>query len=72
MTQDNSILHPLSIKYGYNSVQAFVDGSQAKFSLLTTGILDGPSTRLLLINVSVYRFGISSHPADQIRASTMD
>ncbi|EPE04088.1 pigment biosynthesis protein yellowish-green 1 [Ophiostoma piceae UAMH 11346] len=40
----------LAIKYGYKTPEEYIDGSQAKFSLLTNGILDLPSTRLLLIN----------------------
>lgn len=43
----------LAMKYGYGSVEEYIQGgAQKKFSLLEAGILDGPSTRLLLINVS--------------------
>lgn len=40
----------LALKYGFATAQEYVAGALAKFSLLTTGILDQPSTRLLLIN----------------------
>lgn len=40
----------LALKYGFKTAQEYVAGALAKFSLLTTGILDQPSTRLLLIN----------------------
>ncbi|KAK3951159.1 Alpha/Beta hydrolase protein [Pseudoneurospora amorphoporcata] len=39
-----------AMKHGYNSVEEFKAGVQKKFSLLENGILDKPSTRLLLIN----------------------
>lgn len=39
-----------AMKHGYNSVEEFKTGVQKKFSLLENGILDKPSTRLLLIN----------------------
>ncbi|KAI1803949.1 alpha/beta-hydrolase [Daldinia bambusicola] len=41
----------LAMKYGYgDDVEAYLEGSQGKFSLLETGILGMPSTRLLLVN----------------------
>ncbi|KAI1472199.1 alpha/beta-hydrolase [Daldinia caldariorum] len=41
----------LAMKYGYgDDVEAYVEGSQRKFSLLETGVLRMPSTRLLLVN----------------------
>lgn len=40
----------LAMKHGYESVEAYREGVQKKFSLLENGILDQPSTRLLLIN----------------------
>ncbi|KAI1137591.1 alpha/beta-hydrolase [Hypoxylon sp. FL0543] len=41
----------LAAKYGYgDDVEAYLEGAQKKFSLLETGILELPSTRLLLIN----------------------
>ena len=43
------------MKHGYNSVKEFKAGVQKKFSLLENGILNKPSTRLLLINVSLSR-----------------
>jgi hypothetical protein len=42
----------MSMKYGYKSVDEYRQGVQKKFSLLETGIIQKPSTRLLLINVS--------------------
>ncbi|KAK3354478.1 Alpha/Beta hydrolase protein [Neurospora tetraspora] len=39
-----------AMKHGYNSVEEFKAGVQKKFSLLENGILDKPSTRLLLVN----------------------
>lgn len=40
----------LALKYGFATAREYVAGALAKFSLLTNGILDQPSTRLLLIN----------------------
>ncbi|KAI1102462.1 alpha/beta-hydrolase [Jackrogersella minutella] len=41
----------LAMKHGYgDDVEAYLDGAQKKFSLLETGILGLPSTRLLLVN----------------------
>ncbi|KAK5656539.1 hypothetical protein OQA88_4518 [Cercophora sp. LCS_1] len=40
----------MAMKHGYDSVEAYKEGVQKKFSLLETGIIKGPSTRLLLIN----------------------
>ncbi|CAK7203812.1 hypothetical protein SEUCBS139899_006560 [Sporothrix eucalyptigena] len=40
----------LALKYGYATAAEYIKGALAKFSLLTNGILDQPSTRLLLIN----------------------
>lgn len=45
-----------AMKHGYKSVEEFKAGVQKKFSLLENGILDKPSTRLLLINVSLFVF----------------
>lgn len=42
----------MAMKHGFESVEAYKEGVQKKFSLLETGIIQGPSTRLLLINVS--------------------
>lgn len=41
----------MAMKHGYDSVEEYVAGVQKKFSLLETDIINGPSTRLLLINV---------------------
>lgn len=43
----------MAMKHGYTSVEEYKAGVQKKFSLLETGIIQKPSTRLLLINVSV-------------------
>ncbi|EJT68533.1 hypothetical protein GGTG_13891 [Gaeumannomyces tritici R3-111a-1] len=40
----------MAMKHGFESVEAYREGAQKKFSLLETGILDQPSTRLLLVN----------------------
>lgn len=42
----------MAMKHGYKSVTEYKAGVQKKFSLLENGIIDKPSTRLLLINVS--------------------
>ncbi|KAI2619793.1 alpha/beta-hydrolase [Hypomontagnella submonticulosa] len=45
------LIPALAAKYGYeDDVQAYLEGAQKKFSLLETGILSMPSTRLLLVN----------------------
>lgn len=41
------------MKHGYDSVQEYKKTSQKRFSLLENGIIQKPSTRLLLINVGV-------------------
>jgi len=48
----------MAMKHGYSSVEEYKSGVQKKFSLLETGILQKPSTRLLLINVSLYLRGL--------------
>jgi len=40
----------MAAKHGYKSADEYKEGVQKKFSLLETGIIDKPSTRLLLIN----------------------
>ncbi|KAF7868501.1 hypothetical protein EAF04_005032 [Stromatinia cepivora] len=40
----------MALKHGYTSIEEFRNNVQKKFSLLDTGIIDKPSTRLLLIN----------------------
>ena len=52
LTIKHRFLPALAHKFGYDSVDVFVDEVQDKYSLLTSGILDTPSTRLLLVNVS--------------------
>lgn len=41
----------MAMKYGFQSVEEYKAKAQEKFSLLKTGIIKGPSTRLLLVNV---------------------
>jgi hypothetical protein len=41
----------MAMKHGFASVEEYKAGVQKKFSLLETGIIHKPSTRLLLINV---------------------
>lgn len=41
----------MAMKHGFGSVEEYKAGVQKKFSLLETGIIHKPSTRLLLINV---------------------
>jgi hypothetical protein len=41
----------MAMKHGYKAVEEYKSGVQKKFSLLETGIIQKPSTRLLLINV---------------------
>lgn len=40
----------MAMKHGYESVEECKEGVQKKFSLLETGIINMPSTRLLLVN----------------------
>ena len=40
----------MAAKHGYKSTEEYKEGVQKKFSLLETGIIEKPSTRLLLIN----------------------
>lgn len=47
----SSLTPALAQKFGYSSVDAFKEGAQRKFSLVENGIVEKPSTRLLLINV---------------------
>ena len=42
----------MAAKHGFDSAQEYREGAQSKFSLLELGIIEKPSTRLLLINVS--------------------
>ena len=47
-----SLSECLAEKWGYSTVDAMKEDAMARFSLLKNGILNQPSTRLLLINVS--------------------
>ncbi|CZT13746.1 probable yellowish-green 1 protein [Rhynchosporium graminicola] len=40
----------MALKHGYKTVEEYKNGAQKKFSLLESGLLDKPSTRLILIN----------------------
>jgi hypothetical protein len=42
----------MAAKHGYKTVEEYKAGVQKKFSLLELGIIQKPSCRLLLINVS--------------------
>ena len=46
----------MAAKHGFDSVAEYREGAQAKFSLLELGVVKGPSTRLLLINVGCLSF----------------
>jgi hypothetical protein len=49
---DKSRIEPaLNLKHGYATMEEFRNDAQKRFSLLETGIIQRPSTRLLLINV---------------------
>lgn len=49
---DGSRIEPaLNLKHGYVTMEEFRKDAQKRFSLLDTGIIQKPSTRLLLINV---------------------
>lgn len=43
----------MALKHGYMNIKDYKNGVQKKFSLLELGILEKPSTRLLLINASL-------------------
>ena len=51
---ENSLTQVLALKFGYENVQDMMVDSRKRFSLLENGILDQPSTRLFLVNVSVH------------------
>ncbi len=53
---DGRLSPAMAMKYGYDSVEEYRNGAQKKFSLLENGILDKPSTRLLLVNVGFTLF----------------
>jgi len=46
----HSLTQVLAIKFGYSNVEKMKIDSRERFSLLENGILDMPSTKLLLIN----------------------
>jgi hypothetical protein len=54
----------MAIKHGYKTAEEYKEGVQKKFSLLETGIIQQPSTRLLLINVSLRIQGLSENGTD--------
>lgn len=47
----HSFCRAIAQKYGYEDVEEFKQKAQKEFSLVETGIVNQPSTRLLLINV---------------------
>jgi hypothetical protein len=47
-----SLSHVLALKFGYEDVTAMKKDAKRRFSLLENGILNAPSARALLINVS--------------------
>ena len=55
----DSLTQVLALKFGYANVQEMMKDSRKRFSLLENGILDQPSTRLLLVNVSVISVSIA-------------
>lgn len=46
-----SLAECLVEKWGYENVEAMKKDAMQRFSLLNNGILDQPSTKLLLVNV---------------------
>ena len=58
-TNKRSSLSPvLARKFGYSDIETMKIDSRRRFSLLENGILDQPSTRLLVINVSHLLFDL--------------
>lgn len=49
----NRLSPAMAMKHGFSSVDEYKEKVQMKFSLLKTGIVDQPATRLLLINVGL-------------------
>jgi len=47
-----SLTQVLALKFGYANVEDMKRDSMERFSLLVNGIMDKPSCRLLLVNVS--------------------
>lgn len=54
----------MALKHGFHSVQEYKAKAQKKFSLLENGILQMPSTRLLLVNVGRLSRPVSQGSAD--------
>ena len=48
-----SLDHSLAVKFDYDDIETMKKDAQKRFSLLESGILEQPSTRLLLVNVSL-------------------
>lgn len=46
-----SLAECLMEKWGYENIEAMKSDAMQRFSLLENGVLDQPSTRLLLVNV---------------------
>ncbi len=46
----------MAMKHGFASVEEYKKNVQKKFSLLETGVIFKPSTRLLLVNVGYSPF----------------
>ena len=55
----NSLTPALAQEFGFSSIEAFKEEAQRKFSLVEQGVVQKPSTRLLLINVRSYRKGLA-------------
>ena len=50
----SSLAECLTEKFGYDNVEALKEDGKSRFSLVESGILDKPCTRLLLANVSCH------------------
>lgn len=48
-----SLAHFLALKFDYSNVTEMKQDAQKRFSLLENGILDKPSTKMLIINVGL-------------------
>ena len=55
----------MHLKHGYTTMKEFRKDAQRRFSLLETGVIQQPSTRLLLINVY-------NHPSGFVMAVDTD
>lgn len=55
-TDRYSLAECLAEKYGYGNVEELKKDGKGRFSLLESGILDKPSAKLLLANVSMHAF----------------